>query len=101
MPRPEKIRLRSAQLKDEFGDPLPDLDQPDWREVSADAVVPRSAGDWEQRGPIIITGFLVKLKPSVEIYDTDEVEIRGRLHQIDGAVGDYVKTKLFYTVRVN
>ena len=72
-------------------------------------MVPRESQDYEQRGSIIIKGFMVALPGTVrdnlgqvvEIEDTDEVEVRGEVHQIDGAVGDYVKRIIFYTMRAN
>lgn len=100
MPAKEKIRLRAAQTKDRFGDPEGPV--PPWRDVTARAVVPRTSEDNEQRGPIVISGFMVSLPPNTPIEDDDEVEIRGKVHQIEGVVADYLKKgKLFYTKRVN
>lgn len=100
MPAKEKILLRSAQEKDKFGDPKGPV--PAWREVTARAVVPRTSVDTDQRGPIVISGFMVSLSPGTPILDNDEVQIRGKVHQIEGVVADYGKKgKLFYTKRVN
>lgn len=100
MAQKEKIRLRAASTKDKFGDPVGPV--PPWRDVTARAVVPRTSVDTDQRGPIVISGFMVSLSPGTPILDNDEVEIRGKVHQIEGVVADYGrKGKLFYTKRVN
>jgi hypothetical protein len=101
MPRKETIYLRGELITGRFGDPVPETDQPAWREVPGAVVVPRSSGDFEQRGSIIIKGFMVKLPSSVQVEDTDTVKIRGDEYEIDGAVGDYGKAKIFYTIGVN
>jgi len=109
MPRKESIELRAALLTGRFNDPLPDAEQPQWREIPGAVVVPRGSGDFQQRGPIIIKGFMIKLPAGVrdvngepvEIRDTDGVRVRGEIHEIDGAVGDYGKALIFYTIGVN
>lgn len=97
----ETIKIKGKLLVDRFNDPLPDADQPDWRETQA-TVVPRSAGDFEQRGEVIIAGFMVILPANDPIIDTDILEIRGQEHEIDGVVGRYgKKAKILYTMRAN
>ena len=98
MARKERIRVRDLAAENMHGDPA---SLKPWRNVDGAVVVPRSSGDFEQRGPIILSGYMVVLPGSVAIKDTDEVEIRGELQQIDGSVGDYTKRKIFYTRRVN
>lgn len=100
MPQKESIWVRPPRATDDFNDPLPGPEI-EWREIPGATVVPRGSGDFEQRGPIIISGFMVKLNGSAEVADTDEVKVRGIEHQIDGVVGDYGKAKIFYTIRVN
>lgn len=101
MPRKETIELRAELIMGRFNDPLPDVDQPPWREVPGATVVPRGSSDFEQRGPIIIKGFMIVVPSSVQVEDTDTVRVRGEEHEIDGAVGDYGRKKIFYTIRVN
>lgn len=101
MPKKETIQARAALKVGRFNDPLPADQQPPWREINGAVVVPRSAGDFEQRGPIIISGWMVRIPGSTEIEDTDDVMIRGEQYQIDGSVGDYGKVKIFYTIGVN
>jgi hypothetical protein len=101
VPKKESIWVRGALEVDQFNDPLPDVDQPDWREIPGCVCVPRSAGDFEQRGPIIISGWLVKAPGQAVIQDTDAVKIRGKEYEIEGSVGDYTKAKIFYTMAVN
>lgn len=101
MPRKETIELRGKPLRDRFNDPLPDAQQPTWREIRGAVVVPRGSGDFEQRGPVIIKGFMIRLPSSVAVEDTDTVRVRGDEYEIDGAVGDYGKVKIFYTIGVN
>lgn len=99
MAKKEAIRLRAPRPKDKFGDPTGPV--PDWRDETALAVVPRSSEDYEQRGPIIISGYMVAISSIVPVSDRDEVEIRGEVFQIEGAVGDYGRKKIFYTERAN
>lgn len=101
MPKRETIQLRAALKVGRFNDPLPDDQQPQWRDVDGAIVVPRSAGDFEQRGPIIISGWMVKLPGGTPIEDTDDVRIRGEQYEIDGSIGDYGKALIFYTIGVN
>lgn len=95
----ENIRLRAARPEDDFGDPTGPV--PEWRVVRAIAVVPRSSQDYEQRGEIIISGFMIVVASRVEVDAHDEVEVRDKVYQIDGEVGDYGRKKLFYTTRAN
>jgi len=101
MPTKESIELRGRQLTGRFDDPLPDAEQPQWREVPGATVVPRGSSDFEQRGPIILSGFMIVVPSSVAVLDTDGIKVRGEEHEIDGAIGDYGKKKIFYTIRVN
>jgi hypothetical protein len=102
VPRKESIWVRSARAEDEFGDPIgPAMS---WREIPGATVVPRESQDYEQRGSIIIRGFMVALGPTTSdtlVVDTDEVQIRGDVYQIEGAIGDYIKKRIFYTMRAN
>jgi hypothetical protein len=95
----ENIKLRAARPEDEFGDPTGPV--PEWRTVRARNVVPRSSDDYEQRGTIIISGFMIVVSSSVEVDAQDEVEVRGKIYQIDGEIGDYGRKKLFYVTRAN
>lgn len=101
MPKKESIWVRPPTATDRFNDPLPEVEQPAWREIPGATVVPRGSGDFQQRGPIIISGFMVKLPGTAEVGDTDHVKVRDIEHEIDGVVGDYGKAKIFYTIRVN
>lgn len=109
MPKKETIRLRRAQLTGRSNDPLPDAEQPQWHSIPGATVVPRGSSDFEQRGPIILSGFMIKLPGTVydsegvlfRPSDTDDIEVRGEVQEIDGAIGDYGKALLFYTIRVN
>jgi hypothetical protein len=95
----ENIKLRAAREENDFGDPIGPV--PEWRTVRARNVVPRSSDDYEQRGTIIISGFMVVVSSSVEVDAHEEVEIRGKVYQIDGEIGDYGRKKVFYTTRAN
>ncbi len=103
MPRKEPVQLRSKQQRDKFNDPTGP--EPEWREIPGGAVVvPRNSQDYEQRGPIVVSGFMVVVSTrQVAIDDTDEVRIRGRIYQIEGEIADYGagKPRLFYTMRAN
>jgi len=101
VPRKETIQLRGQLAEGRHGDPLVGVPQPQWRTVNGAVVVPRGGGDFEQRGSIVVKGFMIKLPPSVAIEDTDAVMVRGEEHQIDGPVNDYGKALIFYTIRVN
>jgi hypothetical protein len=90
----EVIKLRPGRPEDEFGDPIGSV--PAWRTERARNVVPRSSDDYEQRGTIIIV-----VSSSVQVDAPDEVEIRGKVYQIDGEIGDYGRKKVFYTTRAN
>lgn len=96
----ENVRLRPPQDEDKFGDPVGPA--PDWSDPVRATVVPRESQDYEQRGPVIIHGFLVRLPSSTVITDHYELEIRGDVYQIDGAVADFGrKGKIVYTMRAN
>lgn len=99
MARKERIRLRAPAEKDWHNEPIEPI--PEWREVTANAVVPRSSSEDQQRGQIIISGFMVAVPSSVVVNDNDEVEIRGKVYGIVGVVGDYGRVKLFYTQGVS
>lgn len=107
MPRKETIKIRHAREEDRFGDPQGPV--PAWIVIPGATVVPRQSQDYEQRGAIVISGFMVALPgvikdttgQTVELADSDEVEIRGEVYQVDGAIGDYGKKIIFYTMRAN
>ena len=99
MPKKETIKLRSPREEDQFGDPIGPV--PGWRNVPGATVVPRESNEDERRGTIIISGFMISFPSSVEITDYDEVEVRGEVYQIEGAVGDYGRKKIFYVMRAN
>jgi hypothetical protein len=99
MSKKENIRLRAPAEKDRHNEPI--LPIPEWREVLANAVVPRSSSEEQQRGQIIISGFMVSVPASTVVNDNDEVEIRGKVYSIEGVVGDYGRVKLFYTQGVS
>lgn len=99
MPRKEPIELRSQQERDRFNDPVGPA--PEWRQVPGAIVVPRNSQDYEQRGPVIVSGFMVVVGPKVEVDASDEVRVRGKVHQIEGEIGDYGSRKIFYTERAN
>ena len=100
MAQKETIRIRSARPTDRFNDPIGPV--PAWRDVPGATVVPRESQDYEQRGPIIIVGFMIRVGPTVVVVDTDEVEVRGEVYQIEGAVADYLrKGKIFYVTRAS
>ena len=107
MARKEPIRVRPQRELDRFNDPIGPV--PQWRTIPGAVVVPRNSQDYEQRGAIVIKGFMVAL-PSVvsdvdgqrvTLHDTDEFEIRGEVHQVEGAIGDYGRRVIFYTERAN
>lgn len=99
MPKAEKIQIRPLRETDEFNDPIGD--EAEWEDVTAIAVVPRNSQDFEQRGPIVISGFMVVVKSKVVINSRYEVKVRGQVQQIEGDVGDYGRKKIFYTERAS
>lgn len=107
MPAKESIKVRSQRELDRFNDPIGPV--PAWRTIPGAVVVPRNSEDYEQRGAIIIKGFMVALPgvvndtagQRVTLKDTDEFEIRGQVHQVEGAIGDYGRRIIFYTERAN
>lgn len=105
MARKETIRVRPGRELDRFNDPVGP--EPEWRTVPGAVCVPRNSQEEERRGTIIIAGFMVVL-PSVikdssgldvPLADDWEVEIRGKVYQIEGALGDYGRRLIFYTMR--
>lgn len=99
MPRRETIEVRSQRELDRFNDPIGP--EPAWRAIPGATVVPRSSQDYEQRGAIVISGFMVVVPSAERVEDTDEIRIRGEVYQVDGAIGDYGRRKIFYTMRPN
>lgn len=100
MAQKETVRIRPPQPTDKFGDPTGP--EPVWVDVPRCTVVPRESQDYEQRGPIVIHGYLVRMPASTVITDRHEVEVRGEVQQIDGAVADFRrKGKIVYTMRAN
>lgn len=99
MPKKETIRIRPGRPTDRFNDPIGPV--PEWVDIPGATVVPRTSTEDEQRGPVIISGFMVVVGPAVAVRHTDELEIRGKIHQIDGEIGDYGRRKIFYTKRVS
>lgn len=105
MAKKETIRLRPGRELDRFNDPVGP--EPAWHSVPGAIVVPRNSQEYEQRGPIIIAGYMIALPPvikdtsgtTLDLTDTWEVEVRGDVHQIEGAIGDYGKRIIFYTQR--
>lgn len=96
----EKIRLRAPRPEDKFGDPTGTV--PDWRDVNGATVVPRSSSEYEQRGTIIISGFMIRVPRSTAVQNGDEVEVRGKVYQIEGEIGDFGRPgKIFYVKRPN
>lgn len=96
----ETIRVRPPRAKDKFGDPVGPV--PAWVTISGCIVVPRESQDYEQRGPIIISGFLVRLPASAIVSPHHEFEIRGEVYAVDGDVADYKRRgKIVYTTRAN
>lgn len=104
----ETIRVRPAPAKDKFGDPISSTPPP-WRDIPGATVVPRSSQDYEQRGQIVVSGFMVALPGTVKdsvgddvvLERTDEFEIRGLIYQVDGEIGNYGRKIIFYTMRAN
>lgn len=99
MPKKETIQVRPPRARDDDGDPWGP--EPAWVDIPGATVVPRESQDYEQRGPIIISGFMVAVGPAAVVGDNYEVKVRGEVYQIEGAVGDYGKRKIFYVSRPN
>lgn len=107
MPAKESVRVRPQRELDEFNDPIGPV--PEWRTVPGVTVVPRSSQEDEQRGQIIISGFMLALPSKVKdtagqdvvLSDTDEFEVRGEVYQVDGAIGDYGRRTILYVMRPN
>jgi hypothetical protein len=107
MARKENIKARPRRPLDRFNDPVGDL--PAWREIPGATVVPRNSHEDEQRGPIVISGFMIVL-PSrvtdlaglpVALEETWEFEIRGDVYQVEGDIADYGRKLIFYTMRAS
>lgn len=99
MPAKESIQVRSQRELDQFNDPIGP--EPEWRTIPGATVAPRGSQDYEQRGAIVISGFMVAVPSSVELENTDEFRIRGQVYQVEGEIGDYGRRKIFYTMRAN
>jgi hypothetical protein len=99
MAQKEAIRVRRAR-ETRMGDPVGPVKP--WLEIRGCLVVPRESQDFGQRGRVILSGFMIKAPRTATILDTDEVEVRGEVYQVDGAVGDFKrKGKLLYVKRVS
>jgi hypothetical protein len=44
---------------------------------------------------------MIVLSSSIDIDSREEVEVRGKIYQIDGEIGDYGRKKVFYVTRAN
>jgi hypothetical protein len=100
MAQKETVETRPPQDVDEFSDPTGAT--PDWVPIRGVTVVPRESQDYEQRGPIIVSGFMLRLPSTVAVGDHHEYEIRGKIYQTDGAVGDFGRKGLIvYVMRAN
>jgi len=107
MPAKETIRVRPQRELDEFNDPIGPA--PAWRLVPGATVVPRNSQEDDRRGQVGISGFMIALPSKltdslgqpIVLADTDEFEIRGETYQVDGAIGDYGRKQIFYTMRPN
>lgn len=107
MARKEPIEVRPQRELDRFNDPIGPV--PDWRTVPGATVVPRSSQDYEQRGQIIIGGFMIALNAPVKdsegeavvLQATDEFRVRGEVYQVEGQIGDYGRKIIFYIERPN
>jgi hypothetical protein len=96
----ELVRARGPQATDEFGDPTGPVST--WVNIPGTTVVPRESQDYEQRGPIIISGFMLRLPSTAQVTDQHEYQVRGKIYQTDGAVADYGrKGKIVYVRRAN
>lgn len=108
MARKETILVRPGPKRDRFNDPVTDGARL-WSEIPGATCVPRNSSEDEARGPIVISGFMVALNAPVRdklgvltpIGDDWEIQIRGNVHQIEGAVGDFGRKIIFYTLRAS
>ncbi len=107
MAKKETIWARPPRELDRFNDPIGP--EPDWVEIPGAIVVPRSSDEYEQRGTVIIEGFMIVL-PSrirdaqgvdVPLDDDWEVRARGEVYQIDGVLADYGRRIIFYVMRAS
>lgn len=100
MAKKETVRARAPREKDQFGDPTGPI--PSWVDIPGTVVVPRESQDYQQRGPVIISGFMLRLPPPALVSDNHEFEVRGKIYQVDGAVADFGnKGKIVYVGRAN
>lgn len=107
MAKKETILVRPGRSLDRFNDPVGPA--PEWRTIPGATCVPRNSHEDDQRGPIVISGFMVAL-PSritdtaglpVDLTETWEISIRGEVYQIEGGIGDYGRRIIFYTMRAS
>ena len=96
MAKKETIRRR-PQRPTRLGDPVGSV--PPWVLIPNCVVIPRESQDFEQRGRVIVHGFLIRTKAGVTILDTDEIEVRGKIYQVDGAVANFGRKGLLLYVR--
>jgi hypothetical protein len=97
MAQKEPIKRRPARPT-RMGDPVGPV--PAWIEIRGCLVVPRESQDFEQRGRVVLSGFMIKAPRTATVLATDEIMVRGEIYQVDGAVGDFRrKGKLFYVKR--
>lgn len=97
MARKETIEIRAPRELDRFNDPIGP--ESDWVAVPGATVVPRNSSEQDQRGTVIIAGFMVVVPSVIAVSERHEIRLRGEVHQIDGDVGDYGRRKIFYTIR--
>lgn len=100
MARKETVRARPPAEEDMFGDPAGDDEA--WVDIPGTTVVPRESSEYQQRGQIIIHGFMLRLPAPAVVGDNWEFEVRGEVFQVDGAIGDFGrKGKIVYVGRAN
>lgn len=86
----EDVLVRRAPTQDRLGDPVPG----EVVGILENCIVwPRSTSENADRGRVTIEGQNVWVPAPVSIVPkaSDVVEIRGEMHNIDGAVGDWRK----------
>lgn len=107
MARKETIEVRPIGELDRFNDPVGP--PATWQEIPGATVVPRNSQDYEQRGPVVVEGFLVVVPSpvrdvagqAVPLRDNWEVRARGEVYQIEGAIADYGRKIMFYLMRAS
>jgi hypothetical protein len=97
VPRRETIQIRGTRERDRFNDPIGP--EPVWMTVNGATVAPRESSEDDRRGQIIIKGFMVVVPGMVTVTERHEIKIRNDVYQIEGAVGDYGRRKIFYVTR--